>query len=208
MRHPVRTGAPGSFARRAVANGVVDQLGVHGIDLVEQLLGRVRNVSARARIARPERRLRDGTLVEVETIDNASATYELDDGTLVAHEMSMTEFAGCDRFRMEIYGEKGTLWLRTERGRLAAFVPARFGPGWHVPELPNTPLGQRQHAVWLAGIAGDAPRLATADDAVARDARRRGPDALERAPRTGRGSRGSPSGGGRRNVTPSGGGRQ
>ena len=35
-----------------VANGVVDQLGVHGIDLVEQLLGPVRKVSGRARIAR------------------------------------------------------------------------------------------------------------------------------------------------------------
>lgn len=168
----IRNATPGPdwsawfFRRASVANGVVDQLGVHGIDLVEQLLGRVRNVSARARIARPERRLRDGTLVPVETIDNAAAIYELDDGTLVPHEMSMTEIAGCDRFRLEIYGEKGTLWLRTERGRLAALVPERFGPQWHAPELVHTPPGQRQHAVWLAGIAGSAPRLATASDAL------------------------------------------
>jgi len=168
----IRNATPGPdwsawfFRKASVANGVVDQLGVHGIDLVEQLLGRVRSVNARARIAKPERRLRDGTLVQVETIDNASATYELDDGTLVTHEMSMTEVAGCDRFRMEIYGEKGTLWLRTERGRLAAIVPERFGPEWHVPALPDTALGQRQHAVWLAGIAGDAPRLDTASDAL------------------------------------------
>lgn len=168
----IRNATPGPdwgawfFRKASVANGVVDQLGVHGIDLVEHLLGRVRNVSARARIASPERRLRDGTRVHVETIDNAGATYELDDGTLVTHEMSMTEVAGCDRFRMEIYGEKGTLWLRTERGRLAAWVPGRFGPECHVPVLPDTVLGQRQHAVWLAGVAGDAPRLDTAGDAL------------------------------------------
>ena len=168
----IRNATPGPdwgawfFRKASVANGVVDQLGVHGIDLVEHLLGRVRSVSARARIARPERRLRDGTLVHVETIDNASATYELDDGTLVTHEMSMTEVAGCDRFRMELYGEKGTMWLRTERGLLAARVPERFGPEWHVPALPGTALGKRQHAVWLAGVAGDAPRLGTAADAL------------------------------------------
>ena len=168
----IRNATPGPdwgawFYRKArVANGVVDQLGVHGIDLVEHLLGRVRSVNARARIARPERRLRDGTAVHVETIDNASATYELDDGTLVTHEMSMTEIAGCDRFRMEIYGEKGTLWLRTERGRLAAVVPERHGPEWQVPTMSDTPLGQRQHAVWLAGVAGDARPLDTAGDAI------------------------------------------
>lgn len=168
----IRNATPGPdwggwfFQRACVPHGVVDQLGVHGIDLVEQLLGRVRTVSARARIAMPERRLRDGTVVQVETIDNASATYELNDGTLVTHEMSMTEVAGCDRFRLEVYGEKGTLWLRSERGRLAVFVPERYGRDWHVPELPETALGQRQHAVWLAGVAGDAPRLDTTCDAL------------------------------------------
>ena len=168
----IRNATPGPdwgtwFYRKAsVRNGVVDQLGVHGIDLVEHLLGRVVSVSARARIAKPERRLRDGTPVQVESIDNASATYELDDGTLVTHEMSMTEVAGCDRFRMEIYGERGTLWLRTERGRLAVAVPERYGRDWHVPELSQTAPGQRQHAVWLAGVAGNGPRLDTAGDAL------------------------------------------
>ena len=78
----------------------------------------------------------------------------------------MTEVAGCDRFRLEIYGEKGTMWLRTERGQLAACVPERFGPAWQIPALPGTAFGQRQHAAWLAGIAGDSPRLDTAGDAL------------------------------------------
>ena len=168
----VRNATPGPdwggwfFRRASVPNGAVDQLGVHGIDLVEQLLGRVRSVSALARTALPQRRLRDGSRVDVDVVDNANATYRLADGTIVTHEISMTEAAGCDRFRMEIYGERGTLWLRTERGPLAAFAPARFGSGWHVPVLTRTPFGRRQHEVWLAGIAGDGPRLDTAREGL------------------------------------------
>jgi predicted dehydrogenase len=168
----IRNATPGPdwgawFYRKAsVPHGVADQLGVHGIDLVQLLLGTIASVSARARTALPARRLADGSTVDVETPDNVSATYVLDDGTLVTHEMSMTEVAGCDRFRLEIYGEKGTLWLRTERGRLAAFVPDRFGSAWHVPALDDVPPGQRQHAAWLAGLNGGEAPLATAADAL------------------------------------------
>lgn len=168
----VRNATPGPdwntwfFRKACVPNGVVDQLGVHGIDLVLQLLGNVRAVSAQARTALPQRRLRDGTLVDVEVVDNANATYQLDDGTLVTHEMSMTEVAGCDRFRLEIYGERGSLWLRTERGLLAVFARARFGEQWHVPALPQTAFGRRQHEAWLAGVADEGPRLSTAGDAL------------------------------------------
>jgi predicted dehydrogenase len=153
------------FRRACVPNGVVDQLGVHGIDLVLQLLGDVRAASAQARTALPQRRLRDGTLIDVEVVDNAIATYQLDDGALVTHEMSMTEVAGCDRFRLEIYGERGSLWLRTERGPLSVFAP-RFGEAWHVPALPQAAFGRRQHDAWLAGVAGEGARLSTARDAL------------------------------------------
>ena len=168
----IRNATPGPdwqawfFRKACVPHGVVDQLGVHGIDLVEQLLGRIERVSAQAWTALPRRRLRDGTPVDVETVDNASARYTLADGTLVTHEMSMTEAAGCDRFRMEIYGEHGTLWLRSERGRLAVAIPERYGNGWHIPDLPLSPPGARQHAAWLAGLSGEAPRLDTAYDAL------------------------------------------
>ena len=168
----IRNATPGPdwqawfFRKASVRNGVVDQLGVHGIDLCEQLLGRIRSVSARGHTALPHRRLRDGTTVEVETIDNAVASYELEDGALVTHEMSMTEAAGTDRFRMEIYGEAGTLWLRTERGALALTVRECDGGRWQAPELSRSPHGQRQHAAWLAGLAGTGPRLPTAADAL------------------------------------------
>jgi predicted dehydrogenase len=168
----VRNATPGPdwgdwfFRKASVPHGVADQLGVHGIDLVEQLLAPIRHVSACARIAMPVRTLRDGRRVEVETPDNVVATYTLDDGTLVAHEMSQTEVAGCDRFRMELYGERGTIWLRSERGRFAAYASGGQGDGWSVPALAATPHGKRLHDAWLAGISGEAPRLTTAHDAM------------------------------------------
>jgi predicted dehydrogenase len=145
------------FARDRVGGGVVLQLGAHGIDLVEHLFGPIATVSARTATLLPERRLADGTAVAVENADSAWATYRLAGGIVVSHEMSMVEAAGCDRFRMEIYGSAGTLWLRTERGRLAAFAPDRLGArGWFAPALPESPPGQRHHAAWIAGLRGAA----------------------------------------------------
>lgn len=168
----VRNATPGPdwddwfFRAVNVPHGVASQLGVHGIDLVEQLLGPIRRASARARTARPLRSLADGREVRVENADHVSATYELDDGTLVAHEMSQVEVAGCDRFRMEVCGESGVLWLRTERGRLALGRTGADGEFWHTPALDETPTGRRQHDAWLAGVAGEAPPLGTAADAL------------------------------------------
>ena len=168
----IRNATPGPdwdawfYQRKHVPHGVADQLAVHGIDLVRGLLGPVAQVSALARTALPLRTLRDGRRVEVEVVDNVAATYSLADGTLVTHEVSQTEIGGCDRFRLEIYGERGTMWLRTERGPLALYVPASHGCDWHTPPLPARAPGERQHAAWLAGVAGDGPRLATARDAL------------------------------------------
>ena len=123
----IRNATPGPdwgdwfFRKASVADGVVDQLGVHGIDLVAApARPHPRRVGARWRTPRcRDAGCATGTIVDVENADNATAIYVLDDGALVTHEMSMIEVAGCDRFRLEIYGEKGTLWLRTERGLLA-----------------------------------------------------------------------------------------
>ena len=88
------TGATGSFARRASRDGVVDQLGVHGIDLVEQLLGDIVDVSARdADTLLPERRLarrhaivHGGSRRQRDCHATRSMTVRM-----VAHEMSMIE---------------------------------------------------------------------------------------------------------------------
>src|SRR5262249_71819 len=68
------------FAKSSVASGVVDQLGVHGIDLVLQLCGDILEVSARAATLVPTRRLRDGRTIAIETPDTAFATYTLASG--------------------------------------------------------------------------------------------------------------------------------
>jgi len=168
----VRNATPGPdwgdwfYTRERVGNGVVDQLGVHGIDLVLQLVGDVQSVSARMATLVPRRTLRDGRVVDVQTCDSAFAIYDFAGGAMGAHEMSMIEVKGCDRFRLELYGERGTMSLRTGRGPLAVYAPDRFGDEWLVPSLPSPPFGARQHAVWLAGVAGRGPRLATAHEAL------------------------------------------
>lgn len=168
----VRNATPGPdwgdwfFARSNVTGGVVDQLGVHGIDLALQLLGDIRDVSARASTLVPTRRLRDGRTIPVEVPDTAFANYSFASGAMAAHEMSMVEIGGCDRFRLELYGDAGTIWLRTERGPLAVYAPARFGDAWHCPAAPSTPFGQLHHRTWLDGVAERAPRLPTARDAL------------------------------------------
>lgn len=168
----IRNATPGPdwaewfFAKDNVTGGVVDQLGVHGIDLVLQLLGAVVEVSARADTLMPTRKLRDGRVVPVEVVDTAFATYRLEDGAIVAHQMSMIEVRGCDRFRFEIYGTEGTIWLRGERGRLALYAPKLYGDAWHCPTLGEPPFGALHHRTWLEGVAGVAPRLATARDAL------------------------------------------
>ncbi len=168
----IRNATPGPdwgdwfFAKAGVASGVVDQLGVHGIDLALQLIGDIDEVSARMATLVPTRRLRDGRVVTVETADTAFATYSFANGAMATHEMSQVEVKGCDRFRLELYGEAGTLWLRSERGPLAVWAPAHFGDAWHCPALAQPPLGQRHHDVWLAGLTGRAPRQDTALQAL------------------------------------------
>jgi predicted dehydrogenase len=153
-------------AKGNVGGGVVDQLGVHGIDLALQFLGDIRDVSARVATLLPTRTLRDGRTIAVEVPDTAFANYTFDGGGFAAHEMSMIEMKGCDRFRLELYGDAGTMWLRSERGALAVHAPARFGDGWRCPALPPVAFGQAQHRAWLDGIAERAPRLPTARDAL------------------------------------------
>lgn len=154
------------FSATNVSGGVVDQLGVHGIDLLLQLFGDIQAVSARLCTQVPSRTLRDGRTVAVENPDTAFAVYDLASGAIAAHEMSQVEVQGCDRFRLELYGDRGTLLLRTHRGLIAAWAPHRFGERWMVPELSSVPFGAQQHQAWLDGVTGRTPRLPSAKDAI------------------------------------------
>jgi predicted dehydrogenase len=156
------------FSRERVPGGVVAQLGVHGIDLLRHLVGDIVAVSALVATLRPERTLADGRRVRVENADHAHAVYRFRTGGLGAHEMSLVEARGCDRFRLELYCAEATLWLRTERGPLALHAPALTGTqGWLVPDLPAPPFGARQHAWWLDIVRGRIPSEPTADDGLA-----------------------------------------
>ena len=148
------------FKKAIVSGGVVLQLGIHGIDLASHLFGTILTVSARTATQRRERRLRDGRVVPVENPDTAFAVYETDAGLLIEHEMSMIEFAGTDRYRMEIYGDNGALWLRTERGVLASASAGQAG--WIGHTLAEVALGKRHHQRWVDGLLGRGPKDATA----------------------------------------------
>jgi predicted dehydrogenase len=152
------------FRRDAVSGGVVHQLGIHGIDLVGHLFGPIETVAAHCATLRPERTLKDGRAVRVENPDTAFAVYTLPDGPLVHHEMSLIEAAGTDRFRMEIYGERASLWLRSERGPLA--LAREGGVGWECPPLSAEAAGERHHRWWIDGLTGRRPAEATGRDGV------------------------------------------
>ena len=76
--------------------------------------------------------------------------------------------AGCDRFTLEIYGEAGTIWLRSGRGPLALHAPGHTGTReWVVPALPARAFGARQHQAFLDIVRGIAPPDTTAADGLA-----------------------------------------
>ncbi|CAH1649609.1 putative Inositol 2-dehydrogenase 2 [Hyphomicrobiales bacterium] len=166
----LRNATPGAdwadwfFRPGTVSGGVVMQLGVHGIDLCRHLFGEIDDVEARAATARPERRLADGRTIRTALEDTVAATYGLAGGGIASHEMSYTERAGCDRFRLELYTDAGTVWLRTERGAAAIFAPDATGTsGWVAPALDDAPLGQVHHRHWLDVVRGLAPADGTAE---------------------------------------------
>lgn len=159
-----RNATPGAgwaawFYRKAdVGGGVVLQLGIHGIDLLRHLFGELAAVWATMATLRRERVLDDGTVVYPDNEDHAVAVYRFASGLRAVHEMDYTEVAGTDRFRMEIYGERGTAWLRTERGRLAvAVLDATGKPAWSSLALPPEQPGVRQHAHLIAMLRGEVP---------------------------------------------------
>lgn len=164
-----RNATPGAdwaawFYDRAQAGGVVLQLGIHGIDLLRHLCGEIVAVRATTAIRKTRRTLANGTIVTPDNEDTAFATYRFASGALATHEMVYHEMAGTDRFRTELYGETGTLWLRTERGPLARFAAPE---GWRTPALPAEAVGVRQHRHFLAMVRGDAPPDGSAADGVA-----------------------------------------
>ena len=156
------------YSKARVGGGVVMQLGVHGIDLLRHLFGDIDSLSARTALLRTERVLTDGTVVHPDNEDHALALYRFASGALASHEMDMSEVAGCDRFTLEIYGEHGTIWLRSPRGPLALNAPRHTGTrDWVNLPLPVQATGARQHRAFLDIVRGIAAPDQTAADGLA-----------------------------------------
>lgn len=148
------------------SGGVVAQLGVHGIDLLRLLFGEIQAVMAVSSITESHRTLADGTRIPVHTSDSATALYRLEHGVIASHEMSYREVAGTDRFRMEVYGERGTAWLRSERGLFAYAQDSRAADPWRTAPVADRGYGIRHHQHVLAMVRGDAPDDRSAFDGV------------------------------------------
>jgi predicted dehydrogenase len=156
------------YSKEKVGGGVVLQLGVHGIDLLRVLFGQIEAVKATTARVKKERILADGTRVEPDNEDTALALYRFETGAIASHEMAYNEVAGTDRFRLEIYGEQGTAWLRTEKGLLAVYAPGYVGRAeWFDPSIPTTPFGWRQHHHFLAMLRGEEAPDSSAHDGLA-----------------------------------------
>jgi predicted dehydrogenase len=155
------------YQKASVGGGVVMQLGVHGIDLLRYLFGEIEAVLATTALMKTQRLLSNGRVIAPDNEDLALVTYRMAGGALAVHEILFNEVAGTDRFRMEIYGEKGTAWLRTERGRLAVYTAEQSGAnGWFLPDLPPENVGFRQHEHFLKMLSGEAPADSSAWDGL------------------------------------------
>lgn len=155
---PGATWAAWFYSKENVGGGAMLQLGVHGIDLLQYLFGQIISVRAVTALMKEERVLEDGSIISPDNEDLIFAIYRFASGMMATHETVYNEVAGTDRFRVEIYGEKGTAWLRTERGPLAVYAPAHLAhEGWFLPALPQQPFGYRQHRHFLDMLQNEAP---------------------------------------------------
>jgi UDP-N-acetyl-2-amino-2-deoxyglucuronate dehydrogenase len=145
------------FFEASRTGGVVMQLGVHGIDLIEHLLGAIVDVSAMTALRVRERKLADGRLVRPTAPDHAFATYRLESGALVSHEMCFCEPGGTDRYAMTITGATAQAELRGAHGPLAV----NAGKGWSALPVPAEDAAFAQHRDWLAMLGGAAPHDAS-----------------------------------------------
>lgn len=152
----IRNATPGPdwgswfFKSNGETDGVVGQLGVHGIDLIEHLFGSIDSVRAIVRQRVPIRTMRDGGLVRSEVPDHAMASYELSNGILVSHEMCWAEVAGTDRFRLEVFGTKGTASVRMPTVGLD--VVGSTGAKLSYPIEKEPVQGYRHHRQWVDNV--------------------------------------------------------
>lgn len=140
----------------AAGGGVINDLAVHVIDLVEFLTGNLGRVCARTRIAYPERGLPGGGTAAVQAEDSVHLLAEGRDGALASIQASKIATGREDELEIELHGAAGALryasmdphflhvyrrsggldgWTRLPVGRrfaapLLPFPGPKFAIGW------------------------------------------------------------------------------
>lgn len=174
MTARVRNGVPGAvhaswfFNPKENGGGAVIDIGVHGIDLFRYLVGEPIEVAARIGTYRPERRLNNGQVITLTAEDTGVVLYRFDNGALGTQDISWSQVKGSDRFSAEIYGDEGTIYLRSPMGQLA-IASKKMDPrgAWVMPDLPGHSFGYVQHKSFIDAVAGIAPSPVLPEDGLA-----------------------------------------
>lgn len=96
------------FAQNEAGFGVLGDSGVHGIDLIQWIVGNFRKVVSHMAIYVPEHKTDEDKYMKTEVEDSCSFLGQLSSGAQVIFYNSAV--ASCDRaIRLEVYGDKGFL---------------------------------------------------------------------------------------------------
>lgn len=148
--------------------GAIIDVGVHGIDLVRYLLGEIEEVVVASKGQHIFTRLINDEEVHPDNEDWALTQYKMKNGAMVTHEISWIQKWHCNRFVMEIHGEKGSVYIRTGYGPLAVTSTSVGKPGEMVfPALETVPFGYRQHKEVIDCILEDKEAICSGEDGVA-----------------------------------------
>ena len=117
-------------------------IGVHGIDLVNYLIGKVDTVLY-ADIGRYRKTvISNGKEIEPDNEDHASVIYRTENGVTVNHLISWPHWSIADRFSMEIFGSNGSIFLRGAMGTLTVCrADGKTAPVWMTPQIRHEPIG-------------------------------------------------------------------
>lgn len=171
----IRNSLPGSDystwqydSNRCGAGGAILDVGVHGIDLVRHLVGEIDEVISATKGQKIHERTICGELVHPDNEDWALAQYRLKNGAMVTHEISWLQKWHCNRFVMEVHGEKGSVYLRTGYGPLAVASSDLGKDGAMImPTLSVQPFGYRQHKEVIDCILNNQEPVCRGEDGVA-----------------------------------------
>jgi len=184
-----RNAIHGTYKSAISHGGAVRDIGPHGIDLIRYLTGKeIVKVSA---MMDPYTKGVSPSRVPKDTSDVIGLmNYELTDGTLVSHEIVWIQRAGTRAFSTEIYGEKGSIFIRDPLSKepLAFGSPPEKGQGaiWSYPKLniqqkesqleeadvggglkPNINSGITHHRLFIEDILNNTYNSASAEDGLA-----------------------------------------